>query len=259
MQDIRIARLVGIVALLAAPFASDRCAAQVSATPWPSKPIRLLVGFAPGGGTDIVGRTIAQRLTQTLGQPVVVENWAGASGTIAADIVAKAPPDGYTLLVGHSNSNAIAPFVLKSVPYDAARDFTAITYIGYVPNVLVINPAIPANSVAELVALAKEKPGTYTYASSGIGSTQHLAGALFAQITNVQINHIPYKGSGQAIVDLVGGQVSMNFDTMLPVLEQVRAGKLRALAVSTPERLSQLPGVPTFAEVGITGFDMTNW
>jgi len=145
------------------------------------------------------------------------------------------------------------------VPYDAATDFTPITYIGYVPNILVINPGIPANTVAELVVLAKAKPGVYTYASSGIGSTQHLAGALFAQLTGTQLSHIPYKGSGQAISDLLSGQVNMNFDTMPPVLQQIKAGKLRALAISTPQRLPQLPDLPTFTEVGIRGFDVTNW
>ena len=218
-----------------------------------------MVGFAPGGGTDIVARSLAQKMSEVLGTPVVVENHAGASGTIAADLVARAPADGYTLLMGHSNSNAIAPFVLKNVPYDAATDFTPITYIGYVPNVLCVFPGIPAKSVAELIALAKASPGIYTYASSGVGSTQHLAGALFAQLTDTRLNHIPYKGSGQAIVDLLSGQVTMNFDTMPPVLEQVRGGKLRALAISTPQRLPQLPDVPTFVEVGIRGFDVTNW
>ena len=238
------------------------CALLPSAThaqAWPTKPIRLLVGFAPGGGTDIVARSLAPRMSELLGQPVIVENRPGASGTIAADIVAKAAPDGYMLLMGHSNSNAIAPFVLQNVPYDAATDFTPITYIGYVPNVLVINPGIPANTVAELVVLAKARPGIYTYASSGIGSTQHLAGALFAKLTGTQLSHIPYKGSGQAISDLLSGQVNMNFDTMPPVLQHIKAGKLRALAISTPQRLPQLPDVPTFTEVGIRGFDVTNW
>lgn len=226
---------------------------------WPNKPVHLVVGFAPGGGTDIVGRALASRLTENLGQSVIVENKAGAAGTIAADMISKAAPDGYNLLMGHSNSNAISPFVLKNVPYNPATDFTPITYVGYVPNVLVVNSALPVKTVADLIALAKAKPGELTYGSSGIGSTQHLAGALFSQIANVNLNHVPYKGSGQAIVDLLAGQITMNFDTLPPVLEQIRTGKLRALAISTPQRLPQLPNVPTFNEVGIDGFNVTNW
>lgn len=225
---------------------------------WPSRPLRLLVGFAPGGGTDIVARALAPRMAEILGQQVVVENRAGAAGTIAAETVSKAT-DGHTLLMGHSNSNAIAPYVLPKLGYDPAADFSAITYVGYVPNVMVVNPLLPAKTVAEMVALAKAKPGYYTYASSGIGSTQHLAGALFARIAGIDIVHIPYKGSGQAIIDLIAGQVNLNFDTMPPVLEPIRSGKLRALAISTPRRLPQLADVPTFDEVGIRGFDVTNW
>lgn len=227
--------------------------------PTPNKPLRLIVGFAPGGGTDIVARALAPKISEALGATVVVETRSGAAGTIAADYVSKAVPDGHTLLMGHSNSNAIAPSVLPKIPYNAATDFTAITYIGYVPNILAINPGIAANSVAELVTLAKSKPGQLTYGSSGIGSTQHLAGALFGKISQVEINHIPYKGSGQAIIDLLAGQITMNFDTMPPVLEHIRAGKLKALAISTPRRLETLPQVPTFSEVGIQGFDVTNW
>ena len=244
---------LSLVLTSVAPFA------QAQATAWPNKPIRLLVGFAPGGGTDIVARELAPKLTELLGVQVVVENRAGASGVIAADAAAKAAPDGYTLVMGHANPNAIAPNVLSKVPFAPASDFTAITYIGYVPNVLVLHPGVAANSVAELVALAKRQPGVLTYASSGIGSTQHLAGALFAQIAQIQLNHVPYKGSSQAIVDLLAGQVTMNFDTMPPVLPHIKAGKFRALAISTPQRMSQLPNVPTFAELGINGFDVTNW
>lgn len=232
---------------------------HASAQAWPNKPVHLIVGFAPGGGTDIVARALSVPLTAALGQSFIVENKAGAAGTIGADNVAKAAPDGYTLLMGHSNSNAISPFVLKNIPYNPATDFTPITYLGYVPNVLVVNVAVPVNTVAELIALAKTKPGVLTYGSSGIGSTQHLAGALFSQIAGISLNHIPYKGSGQAIIDLLAGQITMNFDTLPPVLEQIRSGKLKALAISTPARLPQLPSVPTFAEVGIKGFDVTNW
>ena len=226
---------------------------------FPTKPIRLIVGFAPGGGTDIVARAIAPKMSEILGQSVIVENKSGAAGTIAADQIAKSTPDGYTLLVGHSNSNAIAPFVLTNVPYNPATDFTPITYLGYVPNVLVVKSSLPVNSVAQLISLAKANPGQMTYGSSGIGSTQHLAGALFGKIAGIQINHVPYKGSGQAIIDLLGGQITVNFDTLPPNLQQIKDGGLKALAISTPKRLSILPNVPTFNEVGITGFDVTNW
>lgn len=226
---------------------------------YPSKPIRLIVGFAPGGGTDIVARAIAPKMSEILGQSVIIENKSGAAGTIGADLVAKSNPDGYTLLMGHSNSNAISPFVLTNVPYNPATDFTPITYLGYVPNVLVVKSSLPVNSVVQLISLAKQNPGQMTYGSSGIGSTQHLAGALFSKIAGIQMNHVPYKGSGQAIVDLLGGQITMNFDTLPPNLQQIRQGNLKALAISTPKRLSLLPNVPTFAEVGIVGFDVTNW
>lgn len=234
-------------------------APEAFAQAWPTHPIRLLVGFAPGGGTDIIARAMAPRLGELLGQQVVVENKAGASGTIAAEMTVKSPADGYTLMMGHSIPNAIAPSVLPKMPYDASADFTAITYIGFVPNVLVVHPSIEARTVPELVALARSKPGVLTYASSGIGSSQHLAGALFTKITGTKMLHIPYKGSGQAIGDLLAGQVNMNFDTMPPVLPHILSGKLRALAISTRERMPQLPNVPTFGEVGISGFDVTNW
>ena len=251
-----VMNVLHIIALCLLSLSASTASAQQE---WPNKAVHLVVGFAPGGGTDIVARALAARMTENLGQSVIVENKAGAAGTIAADMISKAAPDGYNLLMGHSNSNAISPFVLKNVPYNPATDFTSITYLGYVPNVLVVNASLPVNSVAELIALAKSKPGELTYGSSGIGSTQHLAGALFAQKAGVTLNHVPYKGSGQAIVDLLAGQITMNFDTLPPVLEQIKSGKLHALAISTPKRLPQLPNIPTFTEVGITGFDVTNW
>ena len=226
---------------------------------YPNKPVRMVVGFPPGGGTDIVARVISQKLSEWYGQPVVVENRPGATGTIGADAIAKSAPDGYNLLMGHVNSHGIAPNLFAKLPYDPIKDFAAVAYVGYVPNVLAVHPSVPARSVKELVALAKSKPGAMNYASSGNGSTQHLAGEMFKQLTGTDIVHVPYKGSGDAIKDLLSGTVNMNFDTMPPVLSHIQAGKLRGLAISTPRRLPQLPEVPTFEEEGIKGFDVTNW
>jgi tripartite-type tricarboxylate transporter receptor subunit TctC len=232
------------------------CAA---AQAYPSKPVRMVVGFPPGGGTDVVARVISAKLQEWYGQPVLVENRPGATGTIGADAVAKSAPDGYTLIMGHVNSHGIAPNLFPKLPYDAIKDFAAVSYVGYVPNVLAIHPSVQAKSVKELVDLAKANPGKMNYASSGNGSTQHLAGEMFKQLTGTSIVHVPYKGSGDAIKDLLAGTVNMNFDTMPPVLPHIQAGKLRGLAISTPKRLPQLPDVPTFEEAGIRGFDVTNW
>ena len=252
-------RILRSLVTIAATICSALPFSALAQQSFPTKPIRLIVGFAPGGGTDIVARAIAPKMGEILGQNIIIENKSGAAGTIGADLVAKSSPDGYTLLMGHSNSNAISPFVLTNVPYNPATDFTPITYLGYVPNVLVVKSTLPVNSVAQLISLAKANPGQMTYGSSGIGSTQHLAGALFSQIAGVSMNHVPYKGSGQAIIDLLGGQITMNFDTLPPNLQRIRQGNLKALAISTPKRLSLLPNVPTFNEVGIVGFDVTNW
>jgi tripartite-type tricarboxylate transporter receptor subunit TctC len=226
---------------------------------YPNKPIKMIVGFPPGGGTDVVARVISAKVQEWWGQPVTVENRPGATGTIGADYVAKSPADGYTLLMGHVNSTGLAPNLFPKLPYDPIKDFAAVAYVGYVPNVLAVHPSIPAKSVKELVALLKANPGKYNYASSGNGSTQHIAGEVFKQLTGTSIVHVPYKGSGDAIKDLLAGVVAMNFDTMPPVMPHIQAGKLRGLAISTPKRLAQLPDVPTFAEEGITGFDVTNW
>ena len=226
---------------------------------YPNKPVRMIVGFPPGGGTDIVARVISQKLSEWWGQPVTVENRAGATGTIGADVAAKSAPDGYTLIMGHVNSTGIAPNLFAKLPYDPIKDFVAISYVGYVPNVLAVHPSVNVKSVKELVALLKSQPGKFNYASSGNGSTQHLAGEMFKQLTGTSIVHVPYKGSGDAIKDLLAGVVAMNFDTMPPVLPHIQAGKLRGLAISTPKRLAQLPDVPTFAEEGIVGFDVANW
>ncbi len=234
-------------------------ASGVFAQTYPAKPVRMIVGFPPGGGTDVVARVISQKLTEWWGQPVTVENRAGATGTIGADVVAKSAPDGYTLIMGHVNSTGIAPNLFAKLPYDPIKDFAAVAYVGYVPNVLAVHPSTNVKSVKELVALLRSKPGQLNYASSGNGSTQHLAGEMFKQLTGTSIVHVPYKGSGDAIKDLLAGVVAMNFDTMPPVMPHIQAGKLRGLAISTPKRLAQLPDVPTFAEEGITGFDVANW
>ena len=233
--------------------------AAAAAQSYPSKPVRMVVGFPPGGGTDVVARVISQKLGEWYGQPVVVENRPGATGTIGADAIAKSAPDGYHLIMGHVNSHGIAPNLFAKLPYDPIKDFAAVAYVGYVPNVLAVHPSVPARSVKELVELAKKTPGAMNYASSGNGSTQHLAGEMFKQLTGTSIVHVPYKGSGDAIKDLLAGTVNMNFDTMPPVLAHIQAGKLRGLAISTPQRLPQLADVPTFEEAGIRGFDVTNW
>jgi tripartite-type tricarboxylate transporter receptor subunit TctC len=233
--------------------------AGASAQQYPTKSVRMVVGFAPGGGTDIVARIIGAKLNEAWGQVFIIDNRAGAAGTIGADIVAKSAPDGYALLMGHVNSHGIAPNLYKKLPYDAQRDFAMVAYVGYVPNVLVVHPSMPAKNIAELVAIAKGKPNALNYASSGVGSTQHLAGELFQLSTGAKIVHVPYKGSGPAVVDLLAGHVIMNFDTMPPVLPHIRSGKLRALAVTTPQRANQLAQVPTMIESGLQGFEMTNW
>jgi len=246
-------------AIALAALGAATLAAPAAGQQYPSKPVRMIVGFPPGGGTDVVARVISQRLSDWWGQGVVVENRAGATGTIGADVVAKSPADGYTLIMGHVNSHAIAPNLFKNLPYDPLKDFAPVSYVGYVPNVLVVHPAVPARTMKELIALAKAKPGELNYASSGTGSTQHLAGEMFKQLAVVDIVHVPYKGSGQAIGDLLAGVVTMNFDTMPPVIEHIKGGRIRALAISTPQRVAQLPDVPTFLEEGMSGFDVTNW
>lgn len=228
---------------------------------YPSKPVRVVVGFAPGGGTDIVARLLAQKLTESLGQPFVVENKAGATGMIGAKMVATAAPDGYTILMGHVNSQAIAPALLDRPQYDPIKDFTPVTYVGFVPNVLVVSSELPAKSVAELVALAKSRQKGLSFASPGVGSTNHLAGEILRAETNAgaQLVHVPYKGSGPAIVDLLGGQVDMNFDALSSIVQHLKSGRMRALAVTAPQRDPSLPDVPTMLELGFGGFNITNW
>lgn len=244
---------LGVVALLLA------VAAPVGAQGFATKPIRMIVGFAPGGTNDILARIIAQRMGENLGQSIVVENRPGATGIIGSEIVAKAPPDGHTLLLGSTGSQAIVPALRANMPYDPVKDLLPVSLVGVAGTVLAVRANLPAQSVRELVALAKASPGKLTYASSGNGSTQHLGGELFKLIAGVDILHVPYKGNAPALADVVGGQVDMMFSAVPPVLPLAKSGKLRLLGVSTTGRLSGLGDVPTIAESGVPGYEMSTW
>ena len=239
---------------LAVALASGSAMAQI----WPSKPISLIVPFPAGGTTDVLARALADKLTQSLGQTVIVESKPGAGATLGADYVAKAKPDGYTLLVGAVH-HTIASSVYKNLPYDFQKDLAPITTIALVPNVLVVNASTPARNVAELVSMLKARPGAYNYGSNGNGTAQHLIGTQFENLTGTDMTHIPYKGSGPLATDLLGGQVAMSFDTVTPVLQHIKSGKLRALAVTTAKRSSALPDVPTLDEAGLKGFNIGTW
>ncbi|MDE2616518.1 MAG: tripartite tricarboxylate transporter substrate binding protein [Burkholderiales bacterium] len=225
---------------------------------YPARPISLIVPFPAGGTTDVLARAVGQELSKSLGQPVVIESKPGAGATLGADFVAKAKPDGYTLLMGAVH-HTIATSVYKKLPYDFQKDLLPVTTVALVPNVLVVNPGVPAKSVAELLALAKASPGKYTYGSNGNGTGQHLIGAQFEGMAGVQLLHVPYKGSGPLTTDLLGGQITMSFDTITPVLPHIKAGKLRALAVTTSKRSGALPDVPTLDEAGLPGFNLGTW
>ena len=229
-----------------------------TAQTWPGRPISLVVPFPAGGTTDVLARALGHELSKTLGQPVVVESKPGAGATLGADFVAKAKPDGYTLLMGAVH-HTIATSVYKKLPYDFQKDLQPITTVALVPNVLVVNPAVPAKSVDELLTLAKASPGKLSYGSNGNGTGQHLIGAQFEGMGGVQLLHVPYKGSGPLTNDLLGGQITMSFDTITPVLAQIKAGKLRALAVTTNKRSAALPDVPTLNESGLKGFNLGTW
>jgi tripartite-type tricarboxylate transporter receptor subunit TctC len=231
---------------------------SVFAQAWPSKPITLIVPFPAGGTTDVLARALADKLQQSLGQAVIVESKPGAGATLGADYVAKSRADGYTLLVGAVH-HTIASSVYKKLPYDFQKDFAPITTIALVPNVLVVNADDPAKSVADLIAQAKAQPGKLNYGSNGNGTAQHLIGTQFEHVTGTDLVHIPYKGSGPLVTDLLGKQVTMSFDTVTPVLQHIKAGKLRALAVTTARRASALPDVPTLEEAGVKGVNIGTW
>ena len=244
-------------AVLAGAIAWSTLAAA-QADRYPARPVRIMVGASAGGGTDIIARVLAEKFAEGLKQPFVVENRPGASNTIAADLTAKAQPDGYTLLVGTNTAQAIAPHLIK-LAYDPLKDLQPVGLIVVVPNVLVVAQNVPAASVPELIALMKKRPGELRYATAGIGSTQHIAAEAFGLATSTRAIHIPYKGSSQAHADLLGGSVEMMFDTTSSAMAQIRAGRLRALAVTSARRSPELPDVPTLAETGVSGADMTTW
>ncbi|AJG24896.1 tripartite tricarboxylate transporter substrate binding protein [Cupriavidus basilensis] len=226
---------------------------------YPDKPVRLVVPFPPGGATDLLAREVSHALSVRLGQSVVIENRPGAGGNIAAVAVARAPADGYTLLFGTFGSLAVNKSLYDKPGYDPLKDFAPVASVAYLPNVLVVHPSVPARNVAELLALARREPGKLTYGSFGNGSSSHLAGELFTHMAGVRIDHVPYKGSAPAMTDLIGGRLTMMFDSISTALPYVRDGRVRALAVTTAKPSEQLPGVPTLAAAGVPGYELTAW
>lgn len=244
--------------LAAAAFSAAAQSPASSASAWPDKPLRIMVGASPGGGTDILARLLADKFSPALKQPVVVENRPGASNTIAADMTARAPADGLTLLLATNTGQAVAPHLLK-LKYDPLRDLQPVGLVAVMPNVLVVSSAAPYKSLKQLAQAMADKPGQFKYASSGIGSTQHIGGEAFNLATGLKSVHVPYKGSSAAHIDIIGGNVEMMFDSTSSAMGQIKGGKLRALAVASPNRSPELPDTPTLAEEGIKGADVSTW
>ncbi len=234
-------------------------AASAAAQNYPNKPIRLIVGYSAGGGTDVIARIVGLRLSEVLGQPIVVDNRPAAAGSAAAGLVARSPADGYTLFVAATSTLAVNPSLYKNLPYDTAKDFTPVAQIVSMPNLLVVTPSLPAASVAELIALAKAERGKLTYASGGVGSSNHFTAELFNYMAGVKMTHIPYKGGGPAMVDVASGQVAIFFSTIASAMPQVKSGRLRALGVTSARRSQSLPEVQTIAEGGLPGYESTIW
>jgi tripartite-type tricarboxylate transporter receptor subunit TctC len=252
---------LGRTGLAASTFAwlgTTPAVAQDAAAAYPSKPIRILVGFAPGGATDIVARTVAEKLQASWGQPVLVENRPGAGSNIAAEQAARADPDGHTLLLG-TIANATNMSLYKNLKYDTLKDFAPITQLMSAPSVLVVSPTLPVDDLKGLIALARQKPGTLTYASSGAGGSPHLAGELLELRAGVDMVHVPYKGAAPALADVIGGQVNLGFKTALSALPSMQAGRLKPIAVAANKRLPQIPNVPTMAEAGFPDFEVSSW
>ena len=226
---------------------------------YPTKPVTIVVPFAPGGTTDILARIVGQGLTSELGQPVIVDNRAGAGGNIGASLAAKAPADGYTLFMGTVGTHAINQALYKKMPFDPVKDFAPLSRVATVPNLLVANPKEPYKTVKELIAYAKQHPGKVTFGSPGSGSSPHVSGELFKSMTGTELLHVPYKGSAPAMTDLLGGQISIMFDNMPSAIQHVRSGKLRPIAVTTAKRSPELPDVPTIAESGVPGYEAMSW
>ena len=246
-------KLIWALVLSVLPFAAH---SQDAA--YPVKPIRILVGYAPGGATDIVARSVAIKMQETLGQPDIVENRAGASSNIASEFVARSTPDGYTLLLG-TIANATNMTAFKNMGYDTMRDFVHITQFMTAPSVLTTHPSVPAKNLKELIAVAKQNPGKLAFSSSGNGGSPHLAGEMLKMRANIDLIHVPYKGAAPAIADLLGGQVQMSFQTALSAIPHLKSGKLNVIAVASKKRMSTLPNVPTMAEAGLSDFEVSSW
>lgn len=255
MRSVRCLRVME--ALIIVAFVS--VVTSLYAQTYPNKPIRFVVPYSAGGTSDIIARIIGQRLSERVGQQVVIDNRPGAGGNLGSDLVAKAMPEGYTILMGNVATHAINPSLYAKMPYDAVRDFSPVTLVADVPTVLVVPLSVPAKSVQQLITLAKKTPGALNFASAGTGTTQHLAGELFKTMAGINIVHIPYKGGGPALTDLIGGQVSLMFPNIPLVLPYIKSGRLRALAVASSKRSSILPDVPTVSESGLSGLEVATW
>lgn len=246
--------VLAVVALAFGGFIT--CAGAQS---YPSKPVRMVVGFPPGGGTDVVARILQPKLSELLGQSVVIDNRPGATGTVAAGQVARSPADGYTIMMGHVAVNAIAPSLFSKLPYDVNKDFAPVTLAAAVPHIIVVHPALPVKSVKQLIALARAHPGELSFPSAGNGSTPHLAGEMFKSMTGTKLLHVPYKGTGQSIPDLLAGRHQVAFDTMPAATPYVRSGRMRPLAVSSAKRVADFASLPTVEEAGVPGYVLTTW